>query len=100
MNKKLKIALIIGVPLTLVGAYIIFKKPSFDILDIDWDNKKGVAKLGMKPLNFGVGQGGFIESKGYVLNALPKGETVTLRVTKDGRPVQETTIDFEGKLKY
>jgi hypothetical protein len=101
MNKKLKIALMVGVPVVLIGAYFMFRKPSFRIKDINWDFKRGEGKFGNMPINFQAYKGLDQTVKGYRLIIEPVGEKLVFKVFDEGGAlVSEETIDFAGKLRY
>lgn len=101
MNKKVKIALGVGIPVVLFGIYwFVLRKPYLSFGDIDWDGKKGVAKFGGQDLPFGTGTRFSSSSKGYDLTVTPMDGKVVFNVTKEGVSVDSVTIDFNSKLKY
>ena len=109
MTKKVKI--IIGVA-SLVGVstlyyFLIFRKrkPNFEILNYDWDKRYIDVKFGktenrlteFNGITFTAGKS--YDEKLYSVTSKPLGKgKVAITIFKNGSPVEEKEIDFDGRL--
>ena len=100
MNKKLKIALIVGIPL-IVGIYLILKKPKFQLKSVDWIGKRANIKFGSKEYNLSNNEVMKLPLKNYYIDVFNRGSLmfITLFDSKNN-PLETITIDFDSKLIY
>lgn len=111
MTKGTKIAVGVGVGVTLFGVYwfrIRNRRPSIKVESIDWLNKKATVKFGnfesVYGLNGavgGVGAGSTYSNK-YTMEQLLDEDTLIFKVinTTNQEVVEQLTVDFKSKLVY
>jgi hypothetical protein len=114
MTKGAKIAIALGIPLTLFGTYwfvIRNRRPQLSFESIDWLNKGGVVRFGNTENTFSDSKGfgataGKTYSDRYTMTASPDGKGIVVfdvfknSGTGAGKKVESITIDFPAKLKY
>ena len=114
MNKGVKIALGISIPVILGGIYWFFyrkREPTFEIESVDWDNKNAriiygstTHLMGLDGIG-GYGAGATYDNKEFTLEqTIGQGDKLIMKLIPkpfdSSAPIKTITIDFKSKLIY
>jgi hypothetical protein len=104
IKKVLKIAL----PILIIGGLAIVirrRKPSFEVIDVDWKNNTADVKFGFNKQTIvlstkGSMNAGTTYAKRYTIEWSSMGKKINFELKKDGEVIENQTIDFTSKLIY
>ena len=103
-KKILKIIL----PIVIIGGLAIAirrRKPSFEVIDVDWKNNTAGVKFGFNKQTIvlstkGLMNAGTTFANRYTIDWSSIGKKINFELKKKGEVIEKQTIDFTSKLIY